>query len=312
MAVVTPLNNPGGPEGDTVTVDEQLLNTEYCSPDDHSRCPSSPSTQRLTHASAKGAQRLMSKKSHTQTAADGRKKQNPGSVHTFSILLSGGFLGKYLSMGKLESLCYVNRSLRESLEKGRPLAWKASLETTILDERMLQLKRVFLGTVQRGSRDLASSLLSLAAERASELLLLVDSVKRSALHLAVLQNDDLLATCLLEAAPAGSVLRERLMLLQDSEGYSCLTVAVRQGNTRMATALIDAAGPAGSPSRQELLKLQDRQGWRCKWYAMARGDRDMQRLLREGGDEGPPLFKKVFSSVPSWRVYPHAAQTTDM
>jgi hypothetical protein len=29
MAVVTPLNNPGGPEGDTVTVDDQLLNTEY-------------------------------------------------------------------------------------------------------------------------------------------------------------------------------------------------------------------------------------------------------------------------------------------
>ena len=26
---VTPLNNPGCPEGDTVTVDEQLLNTEY-------------------------------------------------------------------------------------------------------------------------------------------------------------------------------------------------------------------------------------------------------------------------------------------
>jgi len=32
MAVVTPLNNPGGPEGDTVTVDEQLLNTEYWLP----------------------------------------------------------------------------------------------------------------------------------------------------------------------------------------------------------------------------------------------------------------------------------------
>ena len=30
MAVVTPLNNPGGPEGDTVTVAEKLLNTEYC------------------------------------------------------------------------------------------------------------------------------------------------------------------------------------------------------------------------------------------------------------------------------------------
>ena len=30
MAVVIPLNNPGGPEGDTVTVDEKLLNTEYC------------------------------------------------------------------------------------------------------------------------------------------------------------------------------------------------------------------------------------------------------------------------------------------
>ena len=28
MAVVTPLNNFLGPEGDTVTVDEQLLNTE--------------------------------------------------------------------------------------------------------------------------------------------------------------------------------------------------------------------------------------------------------------------------------------------
>ena len=32
MAVVTPLNNPGGPEGDTVTVAEKLLNTEYCIP----------------------------------------------------------------------------------------------------------------------------------------------------------------------------------------------------------------------------------------------------------------------------------------
>ena len=29
LAVVTPLNNPGGPEGDTVTVAEKLLNTEY-------------------------------------------------------------------------------------------------------------------------------------------------------------------------------------------------------------------------------------------------------------------------------------------
>ena len=29
MGVVTPLNNPGGPEGDTVTVAEKLLNTEY-------------------------------------------------------------------------------------------------------------------------------------------------------------------------------------------------------------------------------------------------------------------------------------------
>jgi hypothetical protein len=33
MAVVTPLNNPGGPEGDTVTVAEKLLNTEYWVPD---------------------------------------------------------------------------------------------------------------------------------------------------------------------------------------------------------------------------------------------------------------------------------------
>ena len=30
MAVVIPLNNFLGPEGDTVTVDKQLLNTEYC------------------------------------------------------------------------------------------------------------------------------------------------------------------------------------------------------------------------------------------------------------------------------------------
>jgi hypothetical protein len=29
MAVVIPLNHFMGPEGDTVTVDEQLLNTEY-------------------------------------------------------------------------------------------------------------------------------------------------------------------------------------------------------------------------------------------------------------------------------------------
>jgi hypothetical protein len=31
VAVVTPLNNFLGPEGDTVTMDEQLLNTEYWS-----------------------------------------------------------------------------------------------------------------------------------------------------------------------------------------------------------------------------------------------------------------------------------------
>jgi hypothetical protein len=30
MAVVPPLNNFMGPEGDTVTVAQQLLNTEYC------------------------------------------------------------------------------------------------------------------------------------------------------------------------------------------------------------------------------------------------------------------------------------------
>jgi len=36
MAVVTPLNNFLGPEGDTVTVDEQLLNTEYWSHPTHS------------------------------------------------------------------------------------------------------------------------------------------------------------------------------------------------------------------------------------------------------------------------------------
>ena len=29
MAVVIFLNNPGGPEGDTVTMDGQLLNTQY-------------------------------------------------------------------------------------------------------------------------------------------------------------------------------------------------------------------------------------------------------------------------------------------
>ena len=29
VAVVIPLNNPVGPADDTVTVDEQLLNTEY-------------------------------------------------------------------------------------------------------------------------------------------------------------------------------------------------------------------------------------------------------------------------------------------
>ena len=32
MAVVTPLNNFLGPEGDTVTVDELLLNTQYSIP----------------------------------------------------------------------------------------------------------------------------------------------------------------------------------------------------------------------------------------------------------------------------------------
>jgi len=36
VAVVTPLNNFLGPEGDTVTMDEQLLNTEYCLA---ARCP---------------------------------------------------------------------------------------------------------------------------------------------------------------------------------------------------------------------------------------------------------------------------------
>ena len=41
MAVVTPLNNFLGPEGDTVTMDEQLLNTEYCQ---------HPASSSLTHA----------------------------------------------------------------------------------------------------------------------------------------------------------------------------------------------------------------------------------------------------------------------
>jgi hypothetical protein len=35
MTVVTPLNNFLGPEGDTVTVDEQLLNTEYLNTHTH-------------------------------------------------------------------------------------------------------------------------------------------------------------------------------------------------------------------------------------------------------------------------------------
>ena len=44
MAVVIPLNHFMGPEGDTVTVDEQLLNTEYCGNEKgclRSRCLSS-------------------------------------------------------------------------------------------------------------------------------------------------------------------------------------------------------------------------------------------------------------------------------
>jgi hypothetical protein len=39
MAVVTPLNNFLGPEGDTVTVDEQLLNTEYLYVSNEQRIP---------------------------------------------------------------------------------------------------------------------------------------------------------------------------------------------------------------------------------------------------------------------------------
>ena len=45
MAVVTPLNNPGGPEGDTVTVAEKLLNTEWVgsrSPDGWDQIPYRP------------------------------------------------------------------------------------------------------------------------------------------------------------------------------------------------------------------------------------------------------------------------------
>ncbi len=46
MAVVTPLNNFLGPEGDTVTVDEQLLNTEYAAE------PGAPQAPRPAHSPA--------------------------------------------------------------------------------------------------------------------------------------------------------------------------------------------------------------------------------------------------------------------
>jgi hypothetical protein len=49
MAVVTPLNNPGGPEGDTVTVDDQLLNTEYCP--ENTQHQSKPPPPPAAHAS---------------------------------------------------------------------------------------------------------------------------------------------------------------------------------------------------------------------------------------------------------------------
>ena len=48
MAVVTPLNNPGGPEGDTVTVDEQLLNTEYHAKEFRTGTPPHPLTYFVT------------------------------------------------------------------------------------------------------------------------------------------------------------------------------------------------------------------------------------------------------------------------
>ena len=54
MAVVTPLNNPGGPEGDTVTVDEQLLNTEYCAGGGHRATARAP-TQSAAYACGVGS-----------------------------------------------------------------------------------------------------------------------------------------------------------------------------------------------------------------------------------------------------------------
>ena len=53
MAVVTPLNNFLGPEGDTVTVDEQLLNTQYSNPWRYAR-------GRFTSGCSRTSQRSMS------------------------------------------------------------------------------------------------------------------------------------------------------------------------------------------------------------------------------------------------------------
>jgi len=76
MAVVTPLNNPGGPEGDTVTVVTQLLNTEYST-----RLKSSNQVTLFAWKS-----RLSKGEEATTLAATSALSISSAGFHTFQIL----------------------------------------------------------------------------------------------------------------------------------------------------------------------------------------------------------------------------------
>ena len=70
MGVVTPLNNPGGPEGDTVTVAEKLLNTEYCDEGDVMRAHKNAAAEARENECGSAPHRCACAHRHTQLQRD--------------------------------------------------------------------------------------------------------------------------------------------------------------------------------------------------------------------------------------------------
>ena len=100
MAVVTPLNNFLGPEGDTVTVDKQLLNTEYCG----WGYPRPPLTEMEDRRATVTARYSQQHSGYTRLRPVPRHKCRPGTPGILKyVIRSGSFLRKGMELSNTVS-----------------------------------------------------------------------------------------------------------------------------------------------------------------------------------------------------------------